>query len=178
MRRSWLPTVRWIFESGLYGKNADQISYSDSQQLLSLDFILVHKCQMDPYSKWAYGLNRSGFESQQKQFIFFLLLNVHTGSGAHPASNQWAFSKGTKRSFLGVKRSGRKTDHWPLSSAEVKYEWNYTCTAPTCPHGVYSDNSVFYVCKIYSNFNYSFNQSYCKQQNGNYTKMAYFIKCS
>jgi hypothetical protein len=55
----------------LYRKNADQISYSDPQQLLSLGFIFSHKHQMDPYSKWAYGLNGSGFESQQKQFIFF-----------------------------------------------------------------------------------------------------------
>jgi hypothetical protein len=47
MRRSWLPIVRRIFESRFYGKNADQISYSDSQQLLSLRLILVHKWQMD-----------------------------------------------------------------------------------------------------------------------------------
>ena len=106
---------------------------------------------------------------------FFPPLNAHAGSGAHPASTQWAFSTGTKRSFLGVKRSGRKADHWPLSSAEVKYVWNYTCNAPTCPHGVYRDNLVFYMCKIYSNFNYNSNHSHCKQQNGNYTKMAYFI---
>jgi len=42
--------------------------------------------------------------------FFFLLLNAHIGSGAHPASNQWVFSTGTKRSFLGVKRSGRKAE--------------------------------------------------------------------
>jgi hypothetical protein len=149
MRRSWLPIVRWIFESRLYGKNADQISYSDSQELLSLGLILVYQCQMDPYSKWAYGLNGPRFESQQKQFIFFRLLNAHTGSGAHPASNQWSFSTGTKLSCLGVKRSGRKADHWPLSSAEVKYEWNYTCTAPTCPHGVHSD-TWYFTCAKYT----------------------------
>jgi len=48
---------------------------------------------------------------------------------------------------------------------------------PTYHYGVYSDNLVFYMCKIYSNFNYNFNQSYCKQQNGNSTKTAHFIKC-
>lgn len=31
-------------------------------------------------------------------------------------------------------------------------------------------------CRV--TFNYNFKRSYCKQQNGNYTKMAYFIKCS
>jgi hypothetical protein len=41
---------------------------------------------------------------------------------AHPASSPrctWAFS-------LGVKRPGRKTDHSPPSSAEVKDVWSYT----------------------------------------------------
>jgi hypothetical protein len=41
---------------------------------------------------------------------------VHTGSGAHPAS----YPMGARDSFPGVKRPGRKTDHSPLSSTEVK----------------------------------------------------------
>jgi len=131
-----------------------------------------------PVQQIGLRFERFGVRIPAEAIHFFLLLNTHTGSGSHPASNQWAFSTGNKRSFLGVKRSERKANHWSLSSAEVKYEWKYTCIAPTCPHGVYSDNLVFYVCKLYSTFNYNFNQSYCKQQNGNYTEMAYFIKCS
>jgi len=37
---------------------------------------------------------------------------------------------------LGVKRPGRKADHSPLSSAEVKNEWNYTSTPPIRLHSV------------------------------------------
>jgi hypothetical protein len=43
---------------------------------------------------------------------------VQNGSGAHPAS----YPMGTRGSSPGVKRPGRKADHLPPSSAEVK-EW-------------------------------------------------------
>jgi hypothetical protein len=37
---------------------------------------------------------------------------------------------------LGVKRPGRKADHSPPSSAEVKNLWRYTSTPPIRLHGV------------------------------------------
>jgi hypothetical protein len=47
---------------------------------------------------------------------FSLRHQVHTGSGAHPAS----YSMSIVGYFLGVKRPGRETEHSPPSSAEVK----------------------------------------------------------
>jgi hypothetical protein len=47
---------------------------------------------------------------------FSLHHRVQNGSGAHSAS----YPMGTRGSFPGVKRSGRKADHSPPSSAEVK----------------------------------------------------------
>jgi hypothetical protein len=41
---------------------------------------------------------------------------------------------------LELKRPGREADHSPPSSAEVKSEWNYTCTPPIGLHGVYRGN--------------------------------------
>jgi hypothetical protein len=37
---------------------------------------------------------------------------------------------------LGVKRPGRKVDHSPPSSAEVKNAWSYTSIPPIRLHGV------------------------------------------
>jgi hypothetical protein len=36
--------------------------------------------------------------------------------------------------FLGIKRPRRDVDHAPPSSTEVKNEWSYTSTPPTCLH--------------------------------------------
>jgi hypothetical protein len=36
----------------------------------------------------------------------------------------------------GVKRPRREADHSPTSSADVKNEWKYTSTPPTCLHGL------------------------------------------
>jgi hypothetical protein len=49
---------------------------------------------------------------------------VQTGSGAHTASSPI----GTRVSFLGVKRPGRKADHTPPNSAEIKNAWGFTST--------------------------------------------------
>jgi hypothetical protein len=51
------------------------------------------------------------FDSQQGQEMF-LIPNIQTSSGAHPASYT--------TDILGVKRQGHETDHSPLSSAKVK----------------------------------------------------------
>jgi hypothetical protein len=55
-----------------------------------------------------------------------LLHVVQTGSGAHPTS----YLMGTGSSFPGVKWPGRKADHSPPTSAEVKKIWIYTSTTP------------------------------------------------
>jgi hypothetical protein len=52
---------------------------------------------------------------------------VQTGSGAHSAS----YPMGTRVLYLGVKRSGRKADHSPPSTAEVKNASSYTSTPHT-----------------------------------------------
>lgn len=44
---------------------------------------------------------------------------------------------------LGVERPGHETNHLPLSSAKVKFEWRYTSTPPTCLCGLYRDNCAF-----------------------------------
>jgi hypothetical protein len=46
---------------------------------------------------------------------FSLLRNVHTGSGAHPAS----YPMGSVGCFPGVKRQGREADFSPPSTVEV-----------------------------------------------------------
>jgi len=48
-------------------------------------------------------------------------------------------------SFWGVKRSERGVDHSCPSSAEVKNEWSYTSTSPTCLHGLDREKFTFYV---------------------------------
>jgi hypothetical protein len=55
---------------------------------------------------------------------FSLHHRVQTGSGSHPAS----YPMGTGAVSLGIKRPGRKVDHSPPSSAEVKNAWSYTST--------------------------------------------------
>jgi hypothetical protein len=52
----------------------------------------------------------------------FILQNVQTCSGAHPAS----CSTVTWGSFPRVKRPAREVDHSETSSAEVKSKWSYT----------------------------------------------------
>jgi hypothetical protein len=47
----------------------------------------------------GYGLNNPGFKSQKRQEIFFFLQNVHSTSGAHPAS----YSIGTSVLSQGIK---------------------------------------------------------------------------
>ena len=53
------------------------------------------------------------------------VLRVYTDSGPAQPLFWWT---------LGVKKPGNEADHSPLSSAEVKNEWSYTSTTPTCLH--------------------------------------------
>ena len=62
--------------------------------------------------------------------------DVHTGSGANPASP----IKGYRVSFPGITRPRCDVDHSPPASAEVKNEWMYTSTSHIRLHGVERDN--------------------------------------
>jgi hypothetical protein len=50
---------------------------------------------------------------------------------------------GTATLSSRVKRSGRETDHSPLSSAEVKNGWCYTSIPPACLHGVHKGKFIY-----------------------------------
>jgi hypothetical protein len=63
----------------------------------------------------------SEFESLQRQ-DFSVIFVVQTGSGVHLAS----FPMGTGGFLPGVKSPGRKADHSPSTSAEIKNTWTYT----------------------------------------------------
>jgi len=63
---------------------------------------------------------------------FYLLRNVQTGSGAHPAS--YLMDKGGF--FPRIKRPGREFYHWSPSIPRVKNEWSYTSTSRLCLHCV------------------------------------------
>jgi hypothetical protein len=52
-------------------------------------------------------------------------------------------SVGTVALSSRVKRSGRETDHSPLSSAEVKNGWCYTSIPPACLHGVHKGKFIY-----------------------------------
>jgi hypothetical protein len=66
----------------------------------------------------GYGLDDRGswFRFLAEAGYFSLHHRVQNGSGGHPAS----YPKGTRGSFLWVKRPGREVDHSPSSSAGVK----------------------------------------------------------
>jgi hypothetical protein len=68
----------------------------------------------------GYGLDNRGSRVRipAESGNFSLHHRVQNGSGAHSAS----YAVGTRGFFLGIKRPGRKADHSPPSSAEVK-EW-------------------------------------------------------
>jgi hypothetical protein len=75
--------------------------------------------------------------------IFSLRHLFQTGSGAHPAS----YPVGTRGCCPGVKRPGRKADHSPPSSAEVK-EWvELYLRSPICFHGVVHSLITGYLVK-------------------------------
>jgi hypothetical protein len=64
---------------------------------------------------------------------FSLHHRVQNGSGAHSDSySMWV----PGALSLGVKRTGRETDHSPPSRAQVKYAWSYISTPPIRLHEV------------------------------------------
>jgi hypothetical protein len=73
---------------------------------------------------------RSRFDPRQRREDFSPGLCVQTGSGSHPVP----CTMGTGNSFSGAKaRSGHDADHSPLSSAEVKNEWELYYLSPQAP---------------------------------------------
>jgi hypothetical protein len=89
---------------------------------------------LDTYScnvsikRLGYGLNDRGATVRFPEGANNISLHylVRNGSGALPAS----YPMFTGGIFAGVKRSARKADHSPQSSAEVKNAWSYTSTLP------------------------------------------------
>jgi hypothetical protein len=73
-----------------------------------------------------------GFETQQGLVIFLFNTVSRPALGPTQPTIQWV----PGILSLGVKRPGREADHSPPSSAEIKNEWSYTSTPPTCLHGV------------------------------------------
>jgi hypothetical protein len=71
---------------------------------------------------------RGSIPGRVSKGIFSPRHRVQTGSGAHPTS----YVMSTECSYPGIKHLGRKGDHLPPSSAEVKNEWSYT--SPPLPN--------------------------------------------
>jgi hypothetical protein len=53
-------------------------------------------------------------------------------------------SSGYRRSFLGIKRPGRKADHSPESSVEIKTKWSWTLLSPSHKHAYLLTYSLTY----------------------------------
>jgi hypothetical protein len=82
---------------------------------------------------WATGwtIGVLGFNCRRGLGIFFTTAS-RTALGPTQTPIQWV----PGALSLGVKRPGRKADHSPTSSAEVKNAWGYTSTPPIRLHGV------------------------------------------
>jgi hypothetical protein len=72
----------------------------------------------------GHGLDDREFESRQGLGNFFIIVPKPKIGPTQPPI-QWV----TEAISLGVKRPGRKADHSPQSSAEVKNAWSYTLLA-------------------------------------------------
>jgi hypothetical protein len=79
----------------------------------------------------------------------YLLQNVQTASGAHPAD-----SVRTAGSFLHVKPSGRNADH-SRSSAEVTNKWSHASAPPICVDVIDKDFNNFPIALIHATQSYS-----------------------
>jgi hypothetical protein len=90
-------------------------------QLLSIQ---EHPAECSWYRDWAYSRNdrRTIVRFPAQATDFSPLQNVHTGSGAHPAS----YSTATADSFPGVQLPRRQADHSPPSGTEIKNVWSHT----------------------------------------------------
>jgi len=81
------------------------------------------------YSDYASGWRIRGSSRGSGKWSLYSL-KIHTVFGAHPAS----YSVNILGSCLGVKRTGRETDHSSQSSVAVKNGWSCTSAPPVCFH--------------------------------------------
>jgi hypothetical protein len=77
-------------------------------------------------------LDDRGFESRQWLGIFLLTTASRQALEPTKPPLQWV----PRALSFGAKRPGRKADHSPPSSAEVKNAWSYTSTPPIRLHDV------------------------------------------
>jgi hypothetical protein len=72
-----------------------------------------------------------------------LFQKIQNRPWGHPVSYSMGTSGLAVPWIPEVKRPGRKINYSRPSSAEVKSEWSYTSTPPTCRHGVDRENFTF-----------------------------------
>ena len=101
------------------------------RQDLSTDFFI--NCYQKKKSNIT--LDDAGFETRKGEKIF-VIKNVKTGSGAHPASSSLS-------SFQRLKRPDRDVQRSPPTSPGLKNESRYTSTPPPSFHGVDRDTFTF-----------------------------------
>lgn len=91
----------------------------------------------------CYGLNKPGFEFQQRQKIA-LLQNIPTSSGAH-----LPYLSMDCGDLPGMMLPGGETDLSSQSIAEVENVWSFISTLPQVIQGVYKDkfNLTFTHCR-------------------------------
>jgi hypothetical protein len=77
------------------------------------------------------GLYCAEFEARQGQYIFYFPKPTRQALG-HISLLFYGF----RRSFPEIKGPEREVDYSLQSSAEVRIEWSYTSTLPTCLQGV------------------------------------------
>ena len=105
---------------------------------LKLYFVLL-ACPLNLLRTAANCQGSSPGCGELRVFLFSLKSTLTVRSNQAPTQRY-------QDSFSGVKRPGREVYHSPPSAAEVKKEWSYNSTFPTCLHIVNSDNSILYYC--------------------------------
>jgi hypothetical protein len=82
------------------------------------------------------GAERSVVKIPAEARCGYLLHNVKTVSGAHPAFYSM---------YTGVQPSRGEADNTTLSNVEIENEWSCASTVPTCHHGPYRDNILDFI---------------------------------
>jgi hypothetical protein len=106
-----------------------------SYVIVSTCFILHYnscRSHMGAAIALGYGLDDWVLLSRQGLGIFFLTTASRPALEHTQPPNQWE----SEALSVGVKRSGRETDHSPPSSSEIKNAWSYNSTPQIRLHGV------------------------------------------